>query len=40
MGQEVELQGWVANTLPVLKDEQERIHALASQLGIAARGAR
>jgi len=28
------------NTLPQLKDEQERIHALASQLGIAARGSR
>ena len=40
MGQEVELQGWVANTLPLLQDEQARIHALASQLAIAARGAR
>jgi putative membrane protein len=39
-GQEVELQAWVGNTLPPLKDQQERIHALASQLGITARSSR
>jgi predicted outer membrane protein len=38
MGQEVELQAWVWNTLPLLKDQKERIHALASELGITARG--
>ena len=40
MGQEVELQGWVMNALPLLKDQQEQIHALASQLGITARSTR
>lgn len=38
--QEVELQAWVWNTLPLLKDQQEQIHALASQLGITARSFR
>lgn len=40
MGQEVELQAWVWNTLPLLKEQQERIHAIASELGIAGRSAR
>jgi putative membrane protein len=40
MGQEVELQAWVWNTLPMLKDQQERIHAIASELGIAVHGNR
>jgi putative membrane protein len=40
MGQEVELQAWVWNTLPMLKDQQERIHAIASELGITARSTR
>jgi len=40
LGQEVELQAWVGNTLPLLKDEQARIHALASQLGITNRAPR
>jgi hypothetical protein len=39
-GQEVELQAWVWNTLPLLKDQREQIHALASQLGITARSSR
>jgi putative membrane protein len=37
MGQEVELQGWVYDTLPLLEDQQEQIHKIASDLGIAAR---
>jgi putative membrane protein len=40
MGQEVELQAWVGNTLPLLKEQQERIHALAGELGITARSTR
>ena len=40
MGQEVELQAWVWNTLPLLKEQQERIHAIASELGIAVHGNR
>jgi putative membrane protein len=40
MGQEVELQAWVWNTLPLLKEQQERIHAIASELGITGRSAR
>ena len=40
MGQEVELQAWVGNMLPLLKEEQERIRALASQLGITIPGSR
>jgi predicted outer membrane protein len=40
MGQEVELQAWVWNTLPLLKDQQERIRAIASELGIKARSTR
>jgi putative membrane protein len=40
MGQEVELQAWVGNTLPLLKEEQARIHELASQLGITIRAPR
>jgi putative membrane protein len=39
-GQEVELQAWVGDTLPLLRDQQERIHALASQLGITAPSSR
>jgi predicted outer membrane protein len=39
-GQEVELQAWVWNTLPLRKDQKEQIHALAGQLGITARGSR
>jgi len=38
--QEVELQAWVWNTLPLLQEAQDRIHAIASALGITARGAR
>ncbi len=38
--QEVELQAWVWNTLPLLQEERDRIHAIASGLGITARGAR
>jgi putative membrane protein len=37
MGQEVELQGWVYDTLPLLEDQQEQIHKIASDLGIAVR---
>jgi putative membrane protein len=40
MGQEVELQAWVSNTLPLLKEQLERIHAIASELGITVRGTR
>jgi putative membrane protein len=40
MGQEVELQAWVWNTVPLLEDEQEQIRALASELGITARSSR
>lgn len=36
-GQEVELQGWVYDTLPVLEEQQGRIHGIASKLGIAPR---
>jgi putative membrane protein len=39
-GQEVELQAWVWNTLPLLKNQQEQVHALASKLGITARSTR
>ena len=38
--QEVELQAWVWNTLPLLQEEQEQVHAIAGELGIKARGAR
>jgi putative membrane protein len=37
MGQEVELQGWVYDTLPLLENQQEQIHRIASDLGIAIR---
>ena len=37
--QEVELYAWVCDTLPQLEEQQERIHALASDLGIPARRA-
>jgi len=40
MGQEVELQAWVWNTVSLLEDEQEQIHALASELGLTARSSR
>ena len=35
-GQEVELQAWVYDTLPLLEDHQEEIHRLAGELGVAA----
>jgi putative membrane protein len=38
--QEVELQAWVWNTLPLLQEELDRVHVIASALGITARGAR
>ena len=34
MGQEVELQGWVYVTLPLLEEQQDEIHRIASELGI------
>jgi hypothetical protein len=37
MGQEVELQGWVYDTLPLLEDQREQIHKIASELGIPVR---
>lgn len=37
MGQEVELQGWVYDTLPLLEDQREQIHGIASEMGIAVR---
>jgi len=40
MAQEVELQAWVCDTLPLSEDRQDRIHALANGLGIAAGGSR
>ncbi|HKF43844.1 MAG TPA: DUF4142 domain-containing protein [Thermoanaerobaculia bacterium] len=33
--QEVELQAWVYDTLPVLEDHQEEIHRIAEELGVA-----
>lgn len=38
--QEVELQAWVCDTLPLSEDRRDRIHAIASGLGIAAGGVR
>jgi len=32
--QEVELQGWVQDTLPQLEDQQAEIHRIAGQLGV------
>jgi putative membrane protein len=37
MAQEVELQGWVYDTLPVLEDLQGEIHRIAGELGISVR---
>src|SRR6266540_3015851 len=37
MGQEVELQGWVYDTLPLLEDQQEQTHRIAGELGIPVR---
>jgi predicted outer membrane protein len=34
--QEVELQAWVFDTLPLLEDEQDQIHQLAETLGVPA----
>ena len=39
MGQEVELQGWVYDTLPLLEDQREQIRKIASELGITVRAA-
>jgi len=36
MGQDVELHAWVYDNLPTLEAEQEEIHRVASELGIAA----
>ena len=36
MGQEVELQGWVYVTLPLLEEQQDEIHRIASELGVFA----
>jgi hypothetical protein len=36
MVQEVELQGWVYVMLPLLEEQQEEIHRIASELGISA----
>src|SRR5262244_1744374 len=36
-GQEVELQAWVYDTLPLLEDHQAEIHRLAEELGVPAR---
>jgi len=38
MGQEVELQGWVYVMLPLLEEQQEEIHRIASEPGISAAG--
>ena len=35
-GQEVELQAWVYDTLPVLEDHQAEIHRIAEEMGVAA----
>jgi predicted outer membrane protein len=40
VAQEVELQAWVCDTLPLLEERQDRIHAIAGGLGIAAGGSR
>ena len=37
MGQEVELQGWVYDTLPLLEDQQEQTYRIAGELGIPVR---
>ena len=37
-GQEVELQGWVYDTVPRLEEEQREIHRVAAGLGIEVRG--
>jgi putative membrane protein len=34
MGQEVDLQAWVSNTLELLEDQQEEIREVAAELGI------
>ncbi len=34
--QEVELQAWVFDTLPLLEDEQDQIHQLAETLAVPA----
>ncbi len=34
--QEVELQAWVFDTLPLLEDEQDQVHQIAEALGIPA----
>ncbi len=36
-GQEVELQGWVYDTLPLLEEERDEIHRVAAELGISLR---
>ena len=36
-GQEVELQAWVSDVLPLLEEQQERIHELARALNIPAK---
>jgi putative membrane protein len=40
MGQEVELQGWVYETLPLLESQQEEIHRIAGVLRISPAAAR
>ena len=34
-GQEVELQGWVYDTLPLIEEERDEIHRVAAELGIS-----
>jgi predicted outer membrane protein len=37
MGQEVELQGWVYDTLPLLEEQRDEIRRIAAELGISLR---